>query len=53
MRCKKCKNQSGIASIGQCSKPNCGNTTSSGANKYCETCAKQLNCCERCGKKLS
>ncbi len=52
MRCSKCKNLAGNASIGQCSQSGCGNYTGSSADKFCQACARKQNCCERCGKKI-
>ena len=45
--CPECKHRLVLWEIGSCER--CGATTGTIANKYCYDCAKELNCCQRCG----
>jgi hypothetical protein len=46
--CSDCRKLGFICMIGECSR--CGDMTASAAFKYCYDCAKELDCCQHCGR---
>ena len=47
--CPQCYGAVLLPAEGECER--CGATTRTIYYKYCYDCAKELNCCQRCGKK--
>jgi hypothetical protein len=45
--CPECKNLRALCVLGSCER--CGTAISTISYKYCYDCAKELNCCQRCG----
>jgi serpin B len=48
--CAKCRDMMFTTDIGKC--PKCGRETSSGAFKFCQSCARELGQCQACGAPL-